>query len=190
MIFVDESTMKVGGVILPGLFKSLEVDVGALIEEQEIEGRSDKPKQVTGYEDAKVMLELVLEDGQTTTKDQKLEVIQKLFKKSGQKKPIVHEIINEHTAARGVSRVIFNRLTSKTQNNKSQLFVTLEFVEYIPIVIIASGSSGSSTPETLNTDYQSYLSTRGQAPKIDDKTSQSPAVDDDNVQQYTHRLPR
>ena len=54
MIYLDESTIKIGGVILPGLFKSIEIKSDALIEEQTVEGRTEKPKQATGYDDAKI----------------------------------------------------------------------------------------------------------------------------------------
>ncbi|MCY9764698.1 transcriptional regulator, partial [Paenibacillus alvei] len=98
MIFVDESTVKVGGVVLPGLFKSLEIKEDATVEEQEVEGKAAKPKQATGYEDAKVTLELTLDDSPKQTKLQKLAMIQKLFRKPGQSRPIMHQIVNVHTA--------------------------------------------------------------------------------------------
>ena len=127
MIFVDDSSIKVSGVILPGLIKSIEVKDDALIEEQTVEGSSIKAKQAEGYEDAKVMIELILEDGPDATKKEKLQKIQNLFKKAGQEKPVVHEIINEHTAARRVKKVIFKSLSSKEESKKEQLTVSLEF---------------------------------------------------------------
>ena len=38
MIYVDDNTIKVGGVVLPGLYKSLEIKTEAKVEEQEVEG--------------------------------------------------------------------------------------------------------------------------------------------------------
>lgn len=190
MIFVDDNTIKVSGIILPGLIKSIEIKDDALIEEQEIEGRSAKVKQVEGYEDAKVNIELVLEDGPSATRKEKLDKIQNLFKKAGQEKPIVHEIINEHTAARRVKKVVFKSLSSKEESKKEQLSVSLEFWSYNPITITAtkSGSTQKAAP-TINLDptYQSYLSdSRGAAPK----TNNSPAVDDVNTMAYEYRLSR
>ena len=69
MIYTDGSEVMVDGVLLPGLFKSLEVTTAAEIEEQEVEGSTAKPKQATGYEDANGM-----------TKESKLEVIQNFFR--------------------------------------------------------------------------------------------------------------
>ena len=54
MIYVEDQTIKLNGVVLPGLVKSIEVKESAQIDEQEVEGSATKPKQATGYEDAKV----------------------------------------------------------------------------------------------------------------------------------------
>lgn len=195
MIYVDESTIKIGGVILPGLFKSIEIKSDALIEEQEVEGRSTKPKQATGYEDAKVSVELVLHDGPLLTKLQKLEQIQNLFKKQGQSKPTVYEIVNEHTAARGITKVLFKNLTTKEQSKKDELTVMIEFWEYIAMTITATKSTSttstaqtSTTASTLTSEYQSYLSNnRGAAPKIKDKTAKSVAFDNAKVDVYKNK---
>ena len=190
MIFVDESTVKVGGVTLPGLFKSLEIKTPALVEEQDVEGKTAKPKQAIGYEDAKIDLELILEDSPNQTKLEKLAIIQNLFRRPGQTKPIVYDIVNEHTAARGVSKVIFKDLITKEQSKKSEMSVSIEFWEYIPMTIKATKTSsktaqnksqsttgtGNATPQ-LNEEYRNYLPDRGAAPKVNDKTSQSPATD-------------
>ena len=53
MIYTEDQIVKVNGVVLPGLVKSIEVKESAQIDEQEVEGSATKPKQATGYEDAK-----------------------------------------------------------------------------------------------------------------------------------------
>lgn len=188
MIYTDESTVKIDKTVLPGLFKSLEVKGEATVDEQEVEGQSKKPKQATGYEDIKVILELVLDDGPEKTQLEKLEVIQNLFRKPGQAKPEVHEIINAHTAARGVKQVVFKNLTSKRDNKKNQLAVTLEFWEYVAMTVTAtqsssgssSGSGGGSSGSSgsLNQDYQDYLPARGTPPisPAQDNAASSAAV--------------
>lgn len=186
MIFVDESTVKVGGVVLPGLFKSLEIKGEATVEEATVEGKSAKPKQATGYEDCKVTLELILADGPKLTRLQKLAAIQKLFKQPGQAKPIVMTLVNQHTSARGISKVIFKSLTTKEQNKTDDMTVSIEFWEYVPITIKAakagansgSKSSKSSSNANLNADYKQYLADdRGTAPKQSNKTSNTTAKD-------------
>lgn len=199
MIFTDESTVKIDSTVLPGLFKSIEIKGDAIVDEQEIEGQSKKPKQATGYEDFKINLELILEDGPFLTKMQKLEVIQQIFKTSGQEKPSVHEIINEHTAVRGIRQVIFKNLTHKAESKKSQIIVTLEFWEYTVMTITAAevsqetstaGKTGtgksssqskkgqaatSQTGSNLSESYQTYLKDRGNAPAFKNTPAQDTA---------------
>lgn len=203
MIFTDESTVKIDSIVLPGLFKSIEIKGDAIVDEQEIEGQSKKPKQATGYEDFKINLELILEDGPILTKMQKLEVIQQIFKTSGQERPSVHEITNEHTAVRGIRQVIFKNLTHKAESKKSQLTVTLEFWEYTVMTITAteasqengtagagkslsqppkgqaapvSGSSANKKGSNLSESYQAYLKDRGSAPAFKNTPAQDTAV--------------
>lgn len=185
MIFLDDSLIKIGGIILPGIVKSLEVKSDALVEEQEVEGSSAKPKQAIGYEDAKVTIELMLEDGETITKEEKLRTIQNLFRKSKQEKPEIHELINEHTAVRGITKVIFKSMTTKETNKKEELTVNIELWEYIAATIMAvkkssSNSNGiNSSGINLDENYKNYLSgNRGNAPKVNDKTTSTPAIDD------------
>lgn len=184
MIYTDESTVKIDSVILPGVFKSIEVKGDAIVDEQEVEGQSKKPKQATGYDDVKVNIELILEDGPDMGKLEKLETIQQIFRTSGQEKPTVHKIINSHTAVRGVKQVIFKQLTHKAENKKGQIVVTLEFWEYTVMTITASksasGSAGaaaaaatSAARSNLKAGYQSYLGNRGKAPAL----GKSPARD-------------
>lgn len=189
MIIFDESTVKVGGIVLPGLFKSIEVKSSAQVEEVEVKGKTKKPKQATGYEDTKVSLELSLEDSQSQTALDKLKIIQNLFKKPGQEKPIVYEIVNEHTAVRGIRQVIFKDLSTKTQNKKSEITVSIEFWEYVPITIAATkksnkskakGKSKGGSTVGITNEYKNYRNNRGKAPIIRDKLSKTAAVDDDS----------
>nr|DAP14041.1 MAG TPA: hypothetical protein [Caudoviricetes sp.] len=185
---MDDSTVKVGGTVLPGLFKSLEIKSDAKIDEETVQGSTSKPKQATGYEDAKLTLELVLEDSPTETKEQKLTKIQNLFRAPTQGIPVVHEIVNVHTSLRGIKKVLFKSLTTKEQNTKvSEITASLEFWEYVPTTITAtkagstaktSSSSGSTGTTALSAEYQSYLKAdRGKAPKATTKTASSPAKD-------------
>lgn len=188
MIYTDGSTVKIDSVILPGVFKSIEIKGDAIVDEQEVEGQSRKPKQATGYEDMKVNIELILEDGPGMGKLEKLETIQQLFRTPKQEKPAVHRLINSHTAARGVKQVIFKSLTHKAENKKGQILVTLEFWEYVAMTITASQSAGGAAGASeaaranLTADYQSYLAEgqRGKAPAL----QRSPAQDTAEAGRY------
>nr|DAJ55002.1 MAG TPA: hypothetical protein [Caudoviricetes sp.] len=194
MIFVEDNTIKLNGVVLPGLVKSIEVKESAQIDEQEVEGSSTKPKQATGYEDAKINIELVVDDTDTQTKYQRLETLRAVFRKEGQGVPQPIPIVCEDAAAHGIDKVLFKSLNHKSEQKKSYFSVTLELWEYIPQTIQAvkssgdasskkSGSSGSGSAGTLNSGYSSYLSSdRGSAPAsepaLQKKRGKSPAVDD------------
>ena len=173
MVYQDDQTVKIDDVILPGLVKSMEIKNDAQVDEQEVEGQSKKPKQATGYEDAKINIELILEDTQddagtvTMTRMQKLQQIQALFRQPGQALPAVHQIVCEDTAVRGISQVIL-------KNKKQQITASLELWEYNTLIISAGRSASNSgakkdasvsTGSMLNEDYKSYLKDdRGTAP--------------------------
>ena len=90
-------------------------------------------------------------------------------------------IISEDTAAHGVEKVIFKKLSHKGENKRGQLTATLELWEYIPQTITAKsgsssgsgksggGKSGGGAASNLKAGYKSYLSNgRGKSPARDD----------------------
>ena len=169
MIYTEDQLVKVNGVVLPGLVKSIEVKESAKIDEQEVEGSATKPKQATGYEDAKY---------------QRLETVRALFRTPGQSVPQPIPIVSEDTAKHGIDKVLFKGITHKSEVKKDQLTVSLEFWEYVPQTIqTTSSSSGSSSggssggktanqQTTLSSDYQKYLQTnRGKSPAVDDASA-------------------
>lgn len=179
MIFIEDERVKLNGVVLPGLVKSIEVTETAKVDEQEVEGSATKPKQATGYEDAKVNIELIIDDTESQTKYERYAVLRKIFRKPGQNVPQPIPIVSEDTAAHGVEKVIFKKLTHKGENKKSQLVANLELWEYIPQTITATSSSSSSgrsgksqattAASNLSADFQQYLGTkRGKSPAVDD----------------------
>ena len=173
MIYVEDQLVKVNGVVLPGLVKSIEVKESARIDEQEVEGSAAKPKQATGYEDAKVNIELIVDDTTSATKYERLATLRALFRTPGQSVPQPIPIVSEDTAKHGIDKVLFKGFTHKAEAKKGQLAVTLEFWEYIPQTITttksgggskSSGSSGSGS-SGLSSDYKDYTQTqRGAAP--------------------------
>ena len=184
MIYTEDQLVKVNGVVLPGLVKSIEVKESAKIDEQEVEGSATKPKQATGYEDAKVNIDLILDDTPTATKYQRLETVRALFRTPGQSVPQPIPIVSEDTAKHGIDKVLFKGITHKSEVKKDQLTVSLEFWEYVPQTIqTTSSSSGSSSggssggktanqQTTLSSDYQKYLQTnRGKSPAVDDASA-------------------
>ena len=179
MIYVEDQLVKVNGVVLPGLVKSIEVKESAKIDEQEVEGSATKPKQATGYEDAKITVELILDDTPTKTKYQALETVRAIFRKPGQTVPQPIPIVSEDTAKHGIDKVLFKGFSHKAEAKKEQIAVSLEFWEYIPQTIKATKVSGKATGSSggnaassgLSEEYKSYLATgRGVSPASDTVT--------------------
>ena len=186
MIYVEDQIIKLNGVVLPGLVKSIEVTETAKVDEQEVEGSATKPKQATGYEDAKVNIELIIDDTPTQNKFERYATLRAIFRIPGQSVPQPIPIVSEDTAAHGIETVIFKKLTHKGESKKGQLTANLELWEYIPQTITATKSSGTatsssasssstksqSTQSNLSGSYKSYLSTkRGKSPAIDNAGS-------------------
>ena len=121
MIYVEDELIKLNGVVLPGLVKSIEVIETAKVDEQEVEGSATKPKQATGYEDAKVNIELIIDDTPSQTKYQRYATLRAIFRSPGQSVPQPIPIISEDTAAHGVEKVIFKKLSHKGENKRGQL---------------------------------------------------------------------
>ena len=171
MIYVEDQLVKVNGVVLPGLVKSIEVKESAQIDEQEVEGSAAKPKQAVGYEDAKITVELILDDTPTRTKYQALEAVRAIFRKPGQTVPQPIPIVSEDTAKHGIDKVLFKGFSHKAEAKKDQITVSLEFWEYIPQTIKATkagSSGGGAASSSLSEEYKSYLATdRGVSPASD-----------------------
>ena len=182
MIYVEDELIKLNGVILPGLDKSIEDIETAKVDEQEVEGSATKPKQATGYEDAKVNIELIIDDTPSQTKYQRYATLRAIFRSPGQSVPQPIPIISEDTAAHGVEKVIFKKLSHKGENKRGQLSATLELWEYIPQTITVKSSGSSKSPSSsgstssdassvsnLTANYKTYLSSdRGKSPARDD----------------------
>lgn len=186
MIYVEDQSIKLGEVILPGVVKSIEVTETAKVDEQEVEGSSVKPKQATGYEDAKITVELIVDDTPAADKYQRYATLRTLFRQNGQNVPQPMRMVCAATAAHGIDKVIFKQLSHKEESKRDQLTATLELWEYIPQTITAtkksSSSSGSgknsssskttstsSSQRNLNEDYEEYLEKdRGRSPAADD----------------------
>lgn len=118
--------MRVGGIYLEGQVTSVEVqEAGSVYVAQDEKGRYKKSQPV-GYENAKVMIDILLEDTKTATTLEQLTEMQRLFKPYGQDKPKLLPIVNEDCAVRGITKVYFKNLTSKKVISESKRIASLE----------------------------------------------------------------
>lgn len=158
----DENRIKLGGIFLPGLIKSMEIKSSAKIEEQEVEGSAVKPKQATGYEDVKINIELFLDDdiaGQS--KEDKLKIIKELYRKAGQKVPQPISIIEPYLGTIGVHTVLFKNYSYRLSNKKEYIMLSIELWEYIPMSLPVRKKKSNKTAADekirLKESYQEYL---------------------------------
>lgn len=143
--------VKVGEALLPGSFQSLEINGDTLIDEVEVEGMKKKPKQINGYADAVIKINLVLQNDDQSSPYKKLEALQNIFKKPGQDKPTVYDIYNRHTQLRGITKVIFKNLSTVEDNSLDIIKASCEFVEFSPISIQYQNSANATTGATTTT---------------------------------------
>ena len=123
---MQEKVVKLGGIYLEGQVTSVEVqEAGSVYVAQDEKGRYKKSQPV-GYENAKVMIDILLEDTKTATTLEQLTEMQRLFKPYGQDKPKLLPIVNEDCAVRGITKVYFKNLTSKKVISESKRIASLE----------------------------------------------------------------
>lgn len=128
MLIVQEHLIKLGGVKLSGQMKSIDISETATIENIEDDKGKTKANQPTGYEAAKVVIEFILEDSKGKTQLEQIIAMQRLFKPYGQKKAKLLKVSNEDCAARGISKVYFQKLDSKNEISESGRTATLELL--------------------------------------------------------------
>lgn len=187
MILIDDSSIKVGSVVIPGLYKGMDIEGSVILEEVKVEGAKKIPKQAVGYEDHKITLTVELCDSEDQSRWEKLRIIQHLFKEPSEDKPKPYDFISQHTQLRGIAKVLFKKLSSSESAKNDALIVNLEFVEYEALKITATSSSAKAKkaasssgmkkeqksrrvpPSVATREYQEYLKTRGKSPSVDNR---------------------
>lgn len=186
MLYIQEHHIELGGVVIPGQVKSVEVSGDADIDEIQDDNNKSLGYQATGYQPHKINVELILEPSSMDFEEMVM-LLHTLFKPIGQTEAKVLSVVNSQTASHNITQVYFKKVYTKKDTAKSYGTASLEFWEYIPLQVatIAATTAASAAAKTditatvaVSPGYQQYLNTqRGAAPKISSKTSQSPAVD-------------
>ncbi len=127
--------VRLGSENLPGVMIRLEVSQDVEINEEEVPGRSGKTKQAKGFSDATVTIDIrLLSDDDETCYD-KLEKVQAMFRSTDASAvPEVLRVVNVHTEKRGIDKVLFKSLRSSEGTYDDTIDVTVELVEYIPVI--------------------------------------------------------
>lgn len=180
MLYVQDKVLKLGGVYLGGQVTSVEVqEAGSVYVAQDEKGRYAKSQPV-GYENAKVMVDILLEDTKTATTLEQLAEMQGLFKANGQDKPNLMSIVNEDCAARGISSVYFKGFTSKKVISESKRIVSLELwapdIAEIQVTKINQTETATGTTTTPKESVASTTARKSSVRSVKTKLK-SPAVD-------------
>lgn len=128
MLYVVDKIAKLGGVYLGGQVTNIEIEEAAnIFTEQDDKGKI-KTTQPNGYEQAKVNIEITLEDTSKENTLEQVKKIQHLFKAPGQGSAKLLKIVNEDCAARGITQVYFKSLVTKKVVSESKRVASLELL--------------------------------------------------------------
>lgn len=148
---------------LPGIFKNMSVRGQVVFDEAKQDARSGTIKKPMGWQDADISMTVQLLTDNDTTCYEKLQTLDSVFKGfDTDGNPPVFSVVNSHTFARGIEKVIFSGLNSSETDQNNVMLCNLSFTEHLPPIIKveernpASQTEGS-TPATSSPD-----------PKLDD----------------------
>jgi hypothetical protein len=132
----EDGEVKIGGMLLPGLFVTQRVSAGVRFDKSHHDNQSGKRKIPLGWEDADVTLTLNLTCDDQGDCYSKLMAINGIFKgPDAGANPRIFEVTNRHLRARGVSKVVFAGLESNEDNQTDEILVTLSFTEHLPAIV-------------------------------------------------------
>jgi len=126
MLYVNDKVAKLGGTYIGGEVTSVEIQESASIYVAQDDKGKVKTTQPVGYENAKVIIDIILEDMPGNSSLEQLEAIQRLFRTSGQTKSNLLQIVNEDCANRGITEVYFKNFSSKKVISESKRIASLE----------------------------------------------------------------
>lgn len=173
MLFIEDEILKLGGVVLSGQVKSVEITQEATIDEIEDDKGQTKASQPVGYGAAKITIEFILEDGSKSTLEQ-IADMQRLFKDYGQTAATLLPVVNEDCSARGITEVYFKSLGTKSVTASSGRTASLVLeTPTIASIQTQTVETGTGTGETTGSGQQSG----GTAGKTTKDTTKSPAHD-------------
>ena len=127
MILIQDKQIKVGKDYLPGLVKSIRISEEGKLEDKK-KGKKKVSNQPTGYEAAQIEIDLFLEESATYDLENMIRFIQRLFKRSGQKKQKKYKLTAPEINAHGITEAYFNGITTTKDTAQSWAMCTVSFV--------------------------------------------------------------
>lgn len=127
MIFIQDKHIKVGKDYLPGIVKSIRISEEGKLEDKK-KGKKKVSNQPTGYEAAQVEIDLFIEENATYNLENMIRFVQRLFKRSGQKKQKKYKLTAAEINAHGITEAYFNGISTTKEESQSWAVCTLSFV--------------------------------------------------------------
>lgn len=170
MLYIHEKVAKLGNVYLSGQVSTVEVTEAASLYIAQDEKGTVKATQPVGYEQAKISIDIILEDSPGSTSLQQLMEMQHIFREYGQTEAKLIPIVNEDCAARGISQVYFKSFTSKKVISESKIIASLELISPETAEIkITKNLTENPTDTTKTIENQNTKKTNKQSPAKDNR---------------------
>lgn len=177
MLYVHEKVAKLGGIYLGGQVSSVEIQESATIYVAQDDKGKVKQTQPVGYENAKVLIDIILEDGPDKSAVEQLTDMERLFRGPGQEQAKLFAIVNEDCAARGISEVYFKSLASKQVVSESKRIASLELwapktAEIRVVKTTETAQKSSNNTSTKATDGADSAASEAAGAKTADSSAQ------------------
>ena len=152
----DEGILKIGSPPenLPGIVDSIKISDSLLIEDAEVQGRSGKVKIVQGWDDAALLISIILIDdpGAGKTRWDYLKHIAGAFKKvASNGKPEIYSLSHPMISAWGTKQLLFTSLETTESRTQRKVTASLEFAEYESATGVIQDRQGAETKAQKST---------------------------------------
>jgi len=145
-IFVGPSVVRLGEVDLPGHVQRVDVSGSVRSDEATVPGRSGVSRQPLGYEDAEVVVSLLLLDrpeGESAL--QQAGRLGALYADVDERaRPSVFRLVNAHTIARGIRDVVWRSLRTR-ERGAGAVEAELVFAELQPAITKKERAAAATT---------------------------------------------
>ncbi len=174
LLTFEHGEVKLGGKLIPGVLKSQNIGCSVRFDEAEQDGISGKVKTPLGWDDSDITLSLDLLTDDASNCYDKLAELNAVFKgHENGGNPKIYEIVNPHSIARGIHRVVFSGMDSEETSSEDVVMVSLQFSEHEPpIQKVEKQGTASAESGSENT------------PSVSKKPEADEAVAEDNVNPF------
>lgn len=153
-IDAPEGQIKLGDVVIPGVYQSLEIEGAIKTDDVARSGRSGSSKLPQGWQDAtaRLQIRLLTEEGESYP-TAALAQIGELFQGAdADAKPRVYTLVHPAAASVRLRDVLFASLRISDSNGDDTIGVELEFMEFKPVALAREGRARKSLQAVLGAD--------------------------------------